>query len=64
MESIRPRSAKVWWTLLGIFLGLTAIFGAAFYGLTREMPRSRCVSLGGHWDPQTQSCTQIAPDAP
>jgi hypothetical protein len=57
--SIRPRSPRVWWTLIGVFALLGAIFALAFWGLTRQTHRragDACVESGGTWDPTRGVC--------
>jgi hypothetical protein len=57
MESLKPKSAKVWWALLGVFVALALMWGAALYGVMHAAPRSACVSSGGEWNPDTETCT-------
>lgn len=49
----------MWWTLIGVFALLGAIFALAFWGLTRQTHRmagDACVESGGTWDPTRGVC--------
>lgn len=57
--SIRPKSVRVWWALVGVFAALALIFALAFWGLSRQTHRmagDACVEGGGTWDPTRGVC--------
>jgi|GEM_PF-6063811 len=57
--SIKPKSARVWWVLTGIFAVLGALFALASWGLYRQTHRlasDACAEQGGSWDVVQKLC--------